>query len=49
MSDKKGFRAGKSTWIAAGVIVFIILLFIWLTMADLWGDTDVSAFIPPMA
>lgn len=49
MSDKKGFRAGKSTWIAVGVIVFIILLFIWLTMADLWGDTDVAAFIPPMA
>lgn len=49
MSDKKGFKTGKNTWIAVGVIVFIILLFIWLTMADLWGDTDVAAFIPPMA
>lgn len=36
-----------SLWAAIGAIVLIILLFIWLTMADLWGDTDVAAYAIP--
>ena len=32
-------------WIIIGVIVLIVLLLVWLTMADLWGDTDVAACI----
>ncbi|MCH5246897.1 MAG: hypothetical protein J1E99_01955 [Muribaculaceae bacterium] len=35
-------------WLAIGSIALIILLFVWLTMADLWGDTDVAAFISPL-
>lgn len=37
-----------SLWIAIGAIVLIVLLLVWLTMADLWGDTDVAAFIAPL-
>lgn len=33
-------------WLAIGVAILIILLIVWLTIADLWGDTDVAAFIP---
>lgn len=35
-------------WLVIGVIVLIILLFVWLTVADFFGDTDVAAFIPAM-
>lgn len=35
-----------SLWIGIGAIVLIILLIVWLTIADLWGDTDVAANIP---
>lgn len=43
MSDKK---SSVSIWLVIGVIVLIVLLFVWLTFADLWGDTDVAAYIP---
>ena len=33
-------------WLIIGVIVLIVLLFVWLTVADLFGDTDVAAYIP---
>lgn len=36
-----------SIWIAIGAVILIILLILWLTMADLWGDTDVAAAILP--
>lgn len=36
-------------WLAIGVAILIILLIVWLTIADLWGDTDVAAFITPAA
>lgn len=36
----------QNLWVAIGAVVLIILLIVWLTMADLWGDTDVAAFIP---
>lgn len=38
-------KKGK-TWLYIGVAVLIVLLFVWLSIADLWGDTDVAAFIP---
>ncbi|MCF0218716.1 MAG: hypothetical protein HUK14_02955 [Muribaculaceae bacterium] len=37
-----------SLWVAIGAIVLIILLLVWLTFADLLGDTDVAAFVPPV-
>lgn len=47
-SDKK--KKKTSLWLIIGVIVLIGLLLIWLSVADLLGDTDVAAFIPvPMA
>lgn len=33
------------TWVAVGAIILIALLLVWLTMADLWGDTDVAACV----
>lgn len=37
-----------NTWVAIGAIFLIILLIIWLTVADFMGDTDVAAFISPV-
>lgn len=45
MSDKK--KNQTSLWVAIGAIFLIILLIIWLTVADFTGDTDVAAFIAP--
>lgn len=45
MSDKK--KNQNSLWVAIGAIFLIILLIIWLTVADFTGDTDVAAFIAP--
>lgn len=39
-------KKGK-TWLIIGVAVLIVLLFVWLSIADLWGDTDVN-FITPL-
>lgn len=36
-------------WVAIGAVFLILLLIIWLTMADFMGDTDVAAFITPAA
>lgn len=36
-------RRRTNVWLVAGVIVLIVLLFGWLTFADIAGDTDVSA------
>lgn len=44
---KKSKRSSRQIWIAIGAAVLIILLIIWLTVADLAGDTDVAAFIAP--
>lgn len=35
----------SKTWIYIGVAVLIVLLFLWLSIADVWGDTDIAAFI----
>lgn len=32
-----------NAWLVVGVIVLIVLLFGWLTFADMAGDTDVSS------
>lgn len=47
MSDSKSRRNSTSVWVAIGAIFLIILLIIWLTFADLTGDTDVAAFLAP--
>lgn len=44
-SDRKKSRV--NTWLVIGVIVLVVLLLVWLTMADLAGDTDVAAYISP--
>lgn len=36
-------RRKVSFWMLFGVGVLILLLLVWLTIADLWGDTDVAA------
>lgn len=47
MSSKNQRISRPSAWLVVGVIVLIILLIIWLTIADLWGDTDVVAMVLP--
>lgn len=42
-SDKKKKKA--NIWLIIGVVVLIALLLIWLSVADMLGDTDVAAFI----
>ena len=39
-------RRSVNIWLLIGALVLIVLLFIWLTMADFLGDTDVAAFVP---
>ncbi len=45
MSDKK---KNTSLWVAIGAVILIILLLVWLTIADFFGDTDVAAMVPPL-
>lgn len=40
-------RNSPGLWVSIGAIILIILLIIWLTFADLAGDTDVVAAIAP--
>lgn len=48
MSDSKVRKTNRtSVWVAIGAIFLIILLIIWLTFADLTGDTDVAAYLAP--
>lgn len=41
-------KSRVSTWLVIGVLVLIALLLVWLTVADLLGDTDVAALIMPV-
>jgi uncharacterized membrane protein YukC len=41
-------RGRASLWVAIGAIFLIILLILWLTFADLTGNTDVAAFVGPV-
>lgn len=43
--DKENRKSRVNGWLIAGVLILIALLLIWLTIADLWGDTDVAAMI----
>lgn len=45
MSERK--KSSTTLWLAIGVVVLIVLLMLWLTIADLLGDTDVAALITP--
>lgn len=42
--DKKHNRR-TNFWVAVGAVILIILLLVWLTYADFFGDTDVAAFL----
>lgn len=49
MNDRENKSKKKvSGWLVVGVLVLIALLMIWLTVADLFGDTDVAAMITPL-
>ena len=45
MATKKKNNGKTSMWIYFGVGILILLLLVWLTIADFWGDTDVAACI----
>ncbi|MBD5331666.1 MAG: hypothetical protein K2M85_01480 [Paramuribaculum sp.] len=48
MNDyRKKRKSSTSLWVAIGAIILIVLLIVWLTMADFWHDTDVAAFLTP--
>lgn len=47
-SSERPKRSRTNIWIALGAIFLIILLILWLTFADLTGNTDVAAFISPV-
>ncbi|MCM1484119.1 MAG: hypothetical protein NC043_07265 [Muribaculaceae bacterium] len=44
----KKAKTNVNLWVAIGAVILIILLIVWLTIADLWGDTDVAATILPL-
>ena len=46
MSTKES-SSRVSVWLVIGVIVLIVLMLVWLTVADIFGDTDVAAFMHP--
>lgn len=46
--DKRSGSDKMNLWISIGAIVLMVLLIVWLTLADLWGDTDVAAMVLPM-
>lgn len=43
--ERRARRRRKNIWLGIGVAVLIILLLVWLTWADLLGDTDVGNFV----
>lgn len=47
MSSNSNNKSRLNLWLVIGVGVLVVLLLLWLTIADLWGDTDVAAFISP--
>lgn len=46
---RRRWQPKVNAWIWVGVVLLIVLLILWLTIADLWGDTDVAAAILPTA
>jgi uncharacterized membrane protein YvbJ len=50
MNDRRNNKQRRTQlWVSIGAVVLIILLILWLTIADLWGDTDVQAIMPMIA
>lgn len=47
-NSKRRNPTSSSVWVAIVAIALIILLIIWLTVADFSGDTDVAAAIAPI-
>ena len=47
MSRSSSKKSRTPIWVAIGAIFLLILLIIWLTFADLTGNTDVAAFLAP--
>lgn len=47
MNDRQR-KPRPNLWLIIGVAVLIVLLLVWLTVADLFGDTDVAASIIPV-
>ncbi|MDE6859900.1 MAG: hypothetical protein K2J65_05765 [Duncaniella sp.] len=45
MRDRK---KNTGLWVAIGAVILIILLLVWLTVADFFGDTDVAAIAVPL-
>lgn len=43
MENENRRKSNTSGWLIVGVLVLIVLLIIWLTIADFFGDTDVAA------
>lgn len=41
--EARRWRRKTSVWMLFGVGILILLLLVWLTIADFWGDTDVAA------
>lgn len=46
MKHERNNQRDNTAGIYVAVIVFILLLILWLTIADLWGATDVNAVLP---
>ena len=44
-NERRDRRCRINIWMCIGVAVLIILLLLWLTWADLLGDTDVGNFV----
>ncbi|MGM9826607.1 MAG: hypothetical protein ACI30O_00250 [Muribaculaceae bacterium] len=44
-NERRDRRRRINIWMCIGVAVLIILLLLWLTWADLLGDTDVGNFV----
>lgn len=47
-AERRGGSSKTSIWLFFGVGILILLLLVWLTIADFWGDTDVAAAITPL-
>lgn len=44
-TERNNKKSRINGWLLVGVLVLIALLLIWLTVADLFGDTDVVASV----
>lgn len=49
MDEKNRKKSRINGWLLVGVLILIALLLLWLTIADLWGDTDVAALATPVS